>query len=101
MAGTGKEDCHGLPHPGSGLGGTALGIDRSEVDFDPSDCVQGQTALEFAQHRQCNSRYCDACKNMLLGVRICVIRRKRCGAFAQCCLSVSKHVKRTKKCYRA
>ena len=42
MAGTGKEDCHGLPHPGSGLGGTALGIDRSEVDFDPLDCVQGK-----------------------------------------------------------
>jgi hypothetical protein len=69
VAGTGKEDCHGLPHPGSGLGGTALGIDRSEMDFDPLDCVQKQTALQSLQDRQYNTRYCDTCKNKLL--RVC------------------------------
>ena len=80
MAGTGKEECRGLPHPGSGLGGPAVGIDRSEVDFDPLDCVQP------VQDRQCNSKCCDAVKNMLL-------RRDGFGAFVQFCVSVSKHVK--------
>ena len=74
---------------------------KNEVDFDPFDCAQVQTALQSAQDRQCNSRYCDACKNTLLRLCRSIVRRNDFGVFAQCWLSVSKHVNHTKKWYRA